>query len=77
MKKLPKRYMGVVLPFFLSLLMSCIISFVSTLRGVGWDGITLPGWLGAWSLSWIVAFPVVLIVLPLVRRLSALLVETD
>jgi hypothetical protein len=31
--------------------------------------------LGAWGLSWMVAFPTLLLILPMVRRLTALLVE--
>jgi hypothetical protein len=38
---------------------------------------TLPGWLGAWGLSWVVAFPTVLLLLPVVRRLTAMVVQMD
>jgi hypothetical protein len=73
--KLPARYATVVMPFFLSILMTCIISMVSTLRGVGWAPGTVHLWLGSWAISWIIAFPTLLVVLPLVRKLTALLVE--
>jgi hypothetical protein len=76
-RKLPARYAAVVMPFFLSLMMSGIISFISTLRSIGWQAMTLPGWLGAWSLSWVVAFPTVLLLLPVVRRLTAMVVQMD
>jgi hypothetical protein len=65
------------MPFFLSLMMSGIISFISTLRSIGWQAMTLPGWLGAWGLSWGVAFPTVLLLLPVVRRLTAMVVQID
>ncbi|EYC50817.1 hypothetical protein AZ34_06875 [Hylemonella gracilis str. Niagara R] len=77
LRKLPARHAGVVMPFFLSFMMSGIISFISILRGVGWRGLTLPGWLGAWGLSWAVAFPMVLLLLPVVRRLTARVVQMD
>jgi hypothetical protein len=32
-------------------------------------------WLGAWGLSWLVAFPTLLLVLPVVRRATDALVE--
>lgn len=76
-RKLPARYAGVVMPFFLSLMMSGIISFISTLRGIGWQAMTLQGWLGAWALSWAVAFPTVLLLLPVVRRLTGMVVQLD
>jgi hypothetical protein len=33
-------------------------------------------WPTAWALSWLVAFPTLLMVLPLVRRIVALVVES-
>ena len=68
--------MHVVMPLFLSILMSCIISFVSTLKAMGFTPDLLVSWLKAWGISWLVAFPTVMIVLPVVRRLAGLVVET-
>ncbi|HEX2009424.1 MAG TPA: DUF2798 domain-containing protein [Roseateles sp.] len=74
-RKLPARYAGVVMPLLLSILMTCIVSLISTWRGIG----PVPGfwriWLGSWSWSWLVAFPTLLLMLPLVRRATAALVE--
>ena len=33
-------------------------------------------WMSAWGLSWLVAFPVLLAVMPVVRRIVGLIVET-
>ena len=75
MKKLPPRWNMIALPFVLSIFMSAIISFVSTFRAVGYiDGLFIK-WLGAWGLSWFVAFPALLLVLPIVRRIVARFVE--
>ncbi|MCC6208354.1 MAG: DUF2798 domain-containing protein [Gammaproteobacteria bacterium] len=76
LRKLPARYTGIVMPFLLSLLMSGIVSFVSTLHGMGMTHGLLHAWVGAWSWSWMIAFPAVLLVLPIVRALTRLLVET-
>ena len=75
-RKLPARYAAVVMPFFLSVLMTCIVSFISTARGVGWATGFPRIWLGSWAISWLIAFPVLLLVLPLVRKLTALIVKT-
>ena len=75
-RRLPARYAGIVMPLFLSLFMTCIVSLVSTLRGIGLAEHFLSIWLSAWGLSWLIAFPTLLMVLPLVRRLTALVVET-
>ena len=54
----------------LSIAMTLGVSAVSTLRGVGATPEFLPIWLSSWGLSWLVAFPTVLAILPLVRRLT-------
>ncbi len=55
--------------------MSSIVSFIATLKAMGFrEGLVLK-WLQAWGLSWAVAFPVLFLVLPLVRRIVALVVE--
>lgn len=76
LRKLPARYAGIVMPLLLSIFMSGIVSFVSTLHGIGMTHGLLHTWLGAWGWSWMIAFPTVLVVLPVVRNLTRLLVET-
>ena len=74
--KLPARYAGFVMPLLLSILMTCIVSLISTFKGVGWVAGFWQLWLGAWAVSWLVAFPTLLVALPLVRRLTAAVVDT-
>jgi Protein of unknown function (DUF2798) len=75
MTKLPAKYNFIAMPFVLSVMMSFIISGVSTLRALGFaDGLFMK-WMGAWGISWLVAFPTVLFVLPLVRKVVATFVE--
>lgn len=76
-RKLPARYAGVVMPFILSVLMTCVVSMISTFRGVGWGTGFIKVWPSAWALSWLIAFPILLLVLPLVRRLTMLVVRAD
>ena len=73
--KLPKRYNTIVMPLILSLLMTSVVSPISIVRA---QGLTAPGlamWPSAWALSWAIAFPVLLLVLPVVRRVTAVIVE--
>ena len=74
--KLPARYAAIVLPFCLSLLMTFVISGVSTLMSLGPTRAFVATWPAAWAMSWIVAFPTLIMVLPLVRRIVALVVES-
>jgi hypothetical protein len=76
LRKLPARYAGLVLPLMLSILMTFIVSLISTLRSIGLAANLVHVWMGAWGLSWIVAFPTLLVVLPLVRRATRALVES-
>ncbi|MGI1988197.1 DUF2798 domain-containing protein [Shewanella glacialipiscicola] len=73
--KLPAKYATIVMPFFLSILMSCIVSGISTFNGVGAVPEFIELWLGAWLISWAVAFPTLLIVLPFVRKLTGAFVD--
>ena len=67
--------MAVVMPLLLSIFMSAIVSFIATLRALGFTPDLLTSWLKAWGISWAVAFPTVLVVLPLVHRIAGMLVE--
>ncbi len=75
MQKLPPRHNAIAMPFVLSMLMTIVVSGISTLTVVGlkagWHGL----WYKAWLLSWAVAFPTMVFVLPIARRLVAQFVE--
>ncbi|MER8994116.1 DUF2798 domain-containing protein [Mesorhizobium sp. M0074] len=73
--KLPARYAAVLGPLVLSLLMTFIVSFISTLKSLGFQPDMLATWLTAWGLSWLVAFPTLLLVLPAVRCIIGWLCE--
>ncbi|MBO3758180.1 DUF2798 domain-containing protein [Ciceribacter sp. L1K22] len=57
--------------------MSCIVSGLATALGAGIDGAFPLLWLRAWVASWAIAFPSVLLVAPLVRRILARVVVRD
>lgn len=73
--KLPARYASVVMPLLLSIFMTCIVSMVSTFRSLGTDPHLVCIWLGAWVISWVIAFPTLLLVLPVVRKTTAAIVR--
>jgi Protein of unknown function (DUF2798) len=73
--KLPARYAAIVMPLVLSVLMTFVVSAISTLRSLGPTPAFLATWPTAWGISWLVAFPVLLALLPLVRKIVALAVE--
>ena len=73
--RLPARYASIVMPLVLSVLMTLVVSAISTLRSLGPTPAFVATWPAAWALSWLVAFPTLLAVLPLVRKIVALAVE--
>ena len=75
-RRLPPRYAAFVMPFVLSILMSLIVSGVSTLKSLGISTAFVSTWPIAWFLSWLVAFPTLLLVLPPVRRIVSVVVES-
>ncbi|TFL17702.1 DUF2798 domain-containing protein [Jannaschia formosa] len=68
---IPPRYAPILFGLILSGLMSLLVSGIATVRAVGLSDGVLALWLGNWLSSWAIAFPAVLIVAPLARRLVA------
>ena len=68
---IPARYAPYVYAFILSGLMSLLVSGISTWLTKGFVPELPLAWLGSWLPSWLIAFPAVLILAPLTRRLVA------
>jgi hypothetical protein len=64
----------IIMPFLLSVLMTLIISLITSITSLGLARFTLGSWLSAWGLSWVIAFPTLLVVLPLVRKLTKIII---
>ena len=75
-RKLPARWAPVVMPLVLSVLMTFVVSAISTLKSLGPTPAFLATWPAAWAISWLVAFPTLLAVLPLVRQIVSWVVIT-
>ena len=74
-RKLPARFNAVVTPLVITFLMTCIVSGISTLNSIGLRDDFAATWLQSWGASWVVAFPTLVIILPLVRRIVGAVVE--
>ncbi|NBX05527.1 MAG: DUF2798 domain-containing protein [Betaproteobacteria bacterium] len=62
--KLPARYASLVLPFFLTCVMTWFAPGVMAM------------WLISWMISWAIAYPTMLLVMPWVKKLVAALVAS-
>lgn len=74
---IPKRFEIIVFSFLLSMFMTFIVSGISTLRTLGLSDIFASAWVFNFISSWPVAFPAVLIVAPIVRKLVSRLIKSD
>ncbi len=74
-RRLPARAAAILTPLILSVMMTFVVSAISTVHSVGLVPDVHRLWLSAWAMSWLVAFPTLLLILPVVRRIVALLVE--
>ncbi|KQP06827.1 DUF2798 domain-containing protein [Methylobacterium sp. Leaf93] len=66
---LPPSSQWLLMHLVLSVLMTLVVSAISTYKTLGADAAFLDHWPPAWALSWVVAFPTLLLALPLVRRI--------
>jgi hypothetical protein len=70
MPKLPARFQVPLTTFLVSVMMSCIVSGISTVRAIGLSPDFPHLWMKAWGISWLIAFPCLMVILPLARRVS-------
>ena len=72
---MPARFAPALFGFILSGLMSFAVSGIAMLRNAGPVDGFFGLWVNAWLPSWALAFPVVLVVAPITRRLVGMLVK--
>lgn len=70
-----RRYAPLLFALILSGVMTLLVSGLSTWRAIGLAPAFTQLWLGAWLASWGIAFPLVLVIAPLTRRLVEKLVR--
>jgi hypothetical protein len=72
--RVPKRFAPLLFPLLLSGFMTLLITGISMMRVLGIDvlvndpGNFLQIWMKAYVSSWLVAYPILLLVIPVVRR---------
>lgn len=70
-----RKHHKLVFSFFMSLLMSCIMSHVISIFNVGLVSNIISIWFKAWIFSFMIAFPTILLVSPLVHKLVSLVLK--
>lgn len=75
MKKIPKKYGQVVFIFLMTVFIGLILSFILTAIAYRFTKGFIEVWLFSFIKTWIIVVPVVVIVLPLVRKIVSKIVE--
>lgn len=73
--KIPQKYAGLLFAFVMSLLMAFLMSGVLTAVFVGVDRQFIAHWMNGFIHAWPIAFPSILVIAPLVRKIVASLTE--
>jgi hypothetical protein len=69
MKKLSPKTANIVSMFLMVLIMTFIVVLVTVLVNYGTGPEFLSRWMRGWALAFIVAFPTVLVIMPVIRKL--------
>ncbi len=72
-----RKHQKIVFAFFMALLMSCIMSLVISIFNVGLVSNIIHVWLRAWAFAFIVAFPTITVVAPIVHKLVSLVLKEE
>lgn len=72
---IPAKYAHILFGFILSGLMSGMVSAIATLRVLGLNADFPLNWVSSWMPSWGIAFPTVLVIAPLTRKLVSKLIR--
>lgn len=72
-----QKYQKLVFAFLMALIMSCIMSFVISVFNVGWHAEIVHIWLKAWAFAFVIAFPTITVVAPLVQILVTYVVKNE
>ena len=67
--KIRRKYYGLLFGLFVSIIMSLVMSFALTLINAGWQPNFFMIWLKSFGISFTVALPVSLALVPLIRKL--------
>lgn len=70
------KYQPLVFAFFMALIMSFLMSGVISVINLGVPDNFLTIWFHAWWSAFVIAFPIVLFVAPMVRKITAKLIRT-
>ena len=76
-KKLPASLLRFALPAGTSFFMTFLVSGIATWRAIGPGESLLGTWMTSWMIAWAIAAPTMYIMMPVVRRALAHVIEEE
>lgn len=73
---IPARYETLLFQFLISGMMSCLVSGMVSFINLGTDGFEFALWFNAWMIAWPVAFPTIVIMSPVVKSFTKVIIKT-
>ncbi|HOV13121.1 MAG TPA: DUF2798 domain-containing protein [Spirochaetota bacterium] len=65
----PKKMANLISMFLMVFIMTFVVVFVSTVINYGFSSDFIVRWMKGWGISFLVAFPTVLIIMPFIKRI--------
>ena len=72
---IPAKYAPLVFAFFMSMMMAFLMSGVLTIVNLGFPSDFISRWIRAFVIAWCFAFPAVLLVAPMARKIVEKLIQ--
>jgi TctA family transporter len=72
-----RKHHKIVFSFFMAIMMSCIMSLAISIFNVGLVADIVTVWLKAWSFAFLLAFPTIFVISPLVHKLVGLVLHEE
>lgn len=73
--KLPKKIAPVLFALLMSLMLPFVMTFFVVLITAGWSDMFFVRWMKAYGIAAVIAFPAILFLAPLVRKIVAAITE--
>lgn len=75
MKKIQKKWIMPLTGLIMVAIMTCVVSFCSTVINMGFSEDFVSGWMKGWGFSFVIASPIFVVLMPRVKKIIEKLTE--
>lgn len=77
MRKLPASSATFIVPMITAAIMTFLVTGISSWLNLEFDKAFFSKWMMSWGISWLIAFPTLLVSLPIVKKLVSYMTEAS